>query len=387
MKLFHFVLLMVVFTTASFAQNVSVTDYDVPVSSAKILRFNGNWNFAQQNNDVSSTVDNVSSSLSGGLIFKYFYSSLPFAWDIDANANTSKLHGEKFKYDLTVKPGIRKYIWDDKDWFGAAGAEIYHKNSFDKPETYASLGVGYGRYINATALAKTVRIEEHFIREGVINDNMPKVSMIEIAKIIEREDEYKGIYGPTYEAFWYKDIEAVIKETGNLTGATLGAIGLLRMQQVLKGINEIVNDRYYGWDVRASTLFNLSAPFDSLKTKVPQLELGARYSYPITWRSQLNAFTRMRTPVDSNFFKESRMEVGVDYIYELSNRINFVGTYRAVNHTPAVGDSHLNHALDASFVFYLENQIYLVFTNSLIKNDTSKKTNFGSSLTFQYNMF
>lgn len=79
-----------------------------------------------------------------------------------------------------------------------------------------TIGAEYGRYINATALAKAVRIEKHLLRENIISDHLPRATMIKIANIIDRQDEYRNIYGETYENFWLFDMENEIRASGLL---------------------------------------------------------------------------------------------------------------------------------------------------------------------------
>ncbi|HMU44173.1 MAG TPA: hypothetical protein PKA80_12815 [Ignavibacteriaceae bacterium] len=369
--------------TSVLAQNVSVEDYDVPISTAKILRFTGTYNWAQSSND--SVVFVTANNATANLVFSTFYSSLPFAWFLDVNATGGK-NFDQYNHDVTIAPSIRKYLWDDKNWFGFASAFVEHANTYKQIASDVTLGGGYGRYINATALAKAVRIEEHLIRESVISGNLPKETMIKIANIIEREDEYRGIYGDTYEKDWYEAIEKEIKASGLLNGESLGAIGILRTQQVLKGINEIVRDRYYGWDLTLGVLFNLST-WDKSDTRSPALSFGGRFSHPIAWRSQINAFANINSPLDSTFFKFYFLNAGLDYVYELSNKINFLASYRMNLTQPSVGDSFIDHNLLGSFVFYLENSINLGINAGVVRSGISKTTDLFTSVSVQYNLF
>lgn len=383
MKSLKQVLFSLVLCSMVMAQNVSVTDYSVPVSSAKILRLTGNYNWAQSSTDSTTVVTaNVASATAN---FRYFYSSLPFAWFVDVDATGGKSFGN-YTHDISIRPRIQKYIWDDQDVFGFASLEARHANTFKQIESNLKAGGGYGRFINATALAKAVRIEEHLLREKVISGNLPKETMIKIANIIEREAEYKGVYGDTYEKVWYEDIEREIKESGYMVGTGLGAIGILRTQQVLKSINERVNERFYGWDVTLGVLFNLSTR-DKSPTSSPALDLGGRFSHPIGWSSQIDMFANVNTPLDSNFFKNVNSVAGLNYLYELSNRINFVSGYRLNYFMPAVGDSYADHSLSAGFIFYLENQINLGINVSLVRGGLTKRTDLGSNVTLQYNFF
>ncbi|MBE2279405.1 MAG: hypothetical protein IAE91_03355 [Ignavibacteriaceae bacterium] len=374
-----------ILTATSFGQNVKVSDYQVPVSTAKIFRLSGFYNFNQTTNDSATTVLNNSASATA--FFRYFYSSLPFAWFIDVDATGGK-NFDEFNHDISIRPSIRKYFSNESDFFGFGALSLRHANTYKQIASDLTVGGGYGRYINATALAKAVRIEEHLKRENVITGFLPKNTMIAIANIIEREDEYRGVFGDTYEKEWYEAIEGEIKASGMLTGNSLGAIGILRTQQVLKSINERVNERYYGWDLTLGVQFNLSR-FDKSETRAPALSVGGRYSHPISWQSQVNAFFSVSTPMDSTFFKDVIGQAEIDYIYELSNRINFVAAYRINYIVPNIGDSYADQYVDASFIFYLENNINLGVNASLAKfgSNFNNRTDIRTSISLQYNLF
>jgi hypothetical protein len=365
------------------AQNVTVSDYDVPVSKAKILRLNGTYNWSQSSNDTLTVV--TANNAAATLTLRSFYSSLPFAWFFDVDATGGKSYSD-WTHDISLRPSIRKYIWDDMDWFGFAAMDVRHANTYKQIESNVQVGGGYGRYINATALAKTVRIEEHLLKEGVVKNHMPKETMIKIANIIEREEEFKGVYGSTYEKEWYEAIEKEIGDSGYLVGNSLGAIGILRMQEVLKGINEIVNPRYYGWDLNLGVLFNLSKQ-DKSPVNPPALDLSGRFSYPIGWSQQVDASAGVNTPVDSTFFKQVGIVAGINYLYEFSNKINFIAGY-TLNYTkPVAGNSYADHTITGAFVFYLENYINLAINANMVRSGRTKQTNLGSTVSLQYNFF
>ena len=135
--------LSVIFITSTsiFAQNVVVEDYKVPVSVAKQLRFTGTYNWAQSSNDSLTLV--TANNASASVLFSTFYSSLPFAWFLDVYAVGGK-NFDQYNHDMTIAPSIRKYIWDDKNWFGFASAFVEHANTFKQIATDVTLGGGYG---------------------------------------------------------------------------------------------------------------------------------------------------------------------------------------------------------------------------------------------------
>jgi len=369
---------VIIFSLTVNAQNVSVTDYRVPISKAQTLRFDGSWNWGQTGDNV--TANNATANL----LYKIFYSSLPLAWDVNVAATGGKNKAD-LNHNIRIDTRFRKYIWEERDWFGLAQLIAQHANFYKDVAVDLTVGFGFGRYINATALAKAVRIEEHLIKDGIITGYLPKEIMINIANIIERESEFLNVYGDTYQTYWYDAIEQEIIKADELEHDNVGSLGILRMQQVLLGINERVNERFFGWDVSAGILFPLST-FDKSPVGNPNLTIQARYSFPISWRTQINAIARAFTPLDSVFFKDVTVQTGVDFIYELSNRINFVSGYRYGLVKPAIGSAISEHNFNASFWYYLENNIYLTISGNLTKQGNNPRI-LTTQVGLQYNLF
>lgn len=372
------ILLLVAFSMLP-AQNVSISDYQVPVSSAKQLRLNADWSWGQTG-DVPTA-----NTINGSLLFKTFYSSLPFAWFVNANGTTNKTLSNDWQYATHLDGEARKYLWDNQDWFGSGGLSFDYAKSDSQPDINARIAGGYGRYIDATALAKAVRIEDHLMTENAIKDHMPKETMIKIANIIEREQEFKDLYGTTYEVQWFAAIEKEIKDSGALVGENLGAIGLYRIRQVLFAINERVNPRYYGWDVSAGIEKKL---MDRLKGDLgpAQLSIQGDYAYPIDWSMQANGKIKINTPIDSSFFKRVIINAQLDYLYELSNRINFTATYNLVYDKPMNVDAIKSHTVTAGFLFYIENNINYGFNASYSQVGDLPSVK-AVNMSLQYNLF
>lgn len=377
MKIFFLLVLLI--SPVLLAQNVNVTDYQVPISRAQTLRFDGSWNWSQTGSSVTANNANAT------LLYRTFYSSLPVAWFIDIDATGSKSFSE-YSHNVVFDGSFRKYIWEKRDLFGFARLNVQHAKPYDQIASDLTVGFGYGRYINATALAKAVRIEEHLLRDDVISEHLPKETMINIANIIEREAEYQTTYGEIYEQHWFDDIEEEIQKTDSLKEVNVGSVGILRMRQVLFNINERVNDRYYGWDVTAGILFPISTAYDSLGTGNPNLTIGGRFAFPLNWRTQINTTAEVFTPIDSAAFDQVRARLGIDFIYELSNRINFVTGYRFGLFKPIEGSVSREHNLTASFWYYIENNIYFTVSADYTKIGDLPRI-ISTRVGLQYNLF
>ncbi len=369
---------VIFFSASIYSQNVKVSDYQVPVSTAKTLRFDGQWSWSQTGSSVTSNNANAS------LFYRTFYSSLPIAWFINVDATGGKNFGD-YTNNENTDFSFRKYIWDENNWFGSARLSAQYADSYKQIASDLTVGFGYGRYIDATSLAKAVRIEDHLLRDGLIKTYLPKEIILKVAYIIERESEYRDIYGQTYESYWFEAIENEIKKSGVLKNEGLGALGIFRMREVLFGINERVNPRYYGWDANLGILFHITTS-DKSPTGDPNLSLSGRYSIPVSWLIQINATAEVFTPLDTLFVKQITSRAGVDFIYELSSRINFVSSYR-LGYTKYFDEStYFEHTLNVSFWYYLENNIYLTINGDFIKQGTNPKV-LSTRVGLQYNLF
>ena len=349
------------------AQNVSVTDYQVPVSAADRLLIDFSMNHATSGSDATTSKGNI------GGIYKRFYDSLPFGYSIDIIGSglvDKSIVTDEYNtnYQVNGDAGVKKYLMQNsaalKDLFGSVRASSNMLKDYDQPASSLTVGVGYGRFIEATDLAKAVRIEEFLIKEGELSDHLPKETILEISKIINREGEYRDKYGETYEKEWYKDMETVMRESNLLKEGGLGAIGILRIEEVLE--REDIADRFYGWDVTLGSRFDITLPFTGQDRSPANLDVSASYARPIAWRWQVSERISMNTPFD-NFGTAFSSSLSSDISYELSNRIDVRLRHLLRLEKLEADDAKISHSLGASFIYYIENNLNLVVTEQITK--------------------
>jgi hypothetical protein len=241
--------------------------------------------------------------------------------------------------------------------------------------------VGYGRFIEATALAKAVRIEAFLIKEGELTDHLPKATILEISKIINREGEYEDRYGETYKKEWYRDMETIMYESGLLKEDGLGAIGIIRIEEVLE--REDIADRFYGWDVTLGSKFDITTPFTGEGHSPINLDVSASYARPITWRWQISERISINTPFDAlgTAFSSS---LSSDISYELSNRVDLRLRHLIRLEKPEAENAEASHSFGLSFLYYIENNFNLVATQQIEKSPEEHiTTNFTIALNYR----
>jgi len=377
---------------AATAQNVSVTDYDVPVSKAERLLVDLTANHATKGSDKTASNGNV------GAVYKRFYDSLPFGYSIDVTGSGStaldpKTDEYESTYNADLSGSIKRYIWDKnaslKDIFGSARFDANMLKDYDQPNSSVTIALGYGRFINATGLAKAVRMEGFLIDENEITGNLPKDAMVELAKIVDRRGEYEDTHGATYKKQWYADMEEVIRKSGMLKEDAIGAVGILRMDEVIE--REQIADRFYGWDLAVGSKFDLTVVDPTTGKEVdelpsPPLDVSAHYARPVAWEWQFNAGTRWSSPFD-NLGKAYTGSAAADLTYELTNRVDFRARYGMKLGKIEDVDAEVAHSAGVALIYYIENQVNLVAQEQIEKaaGDEDATTNF--TLTLNYRVF
>ena len=376
--------LLLLFVGGVSAQNASVSDYQVPVSSADRFFIDFSANHAAIGSDTTTSKGNV------GGVYKRFYDSLPFGYSIDVIGSglvDRNIRADAYETDYQISGDghVKKYLMQNnealKNLFGSVRVNSDMLKRYDRPASAVTIGVGYGRFIEATALAKAVRIEAFLIKEEELKAHLPKAAILEVSEIINRRGEYEDKYGEVYEKEWYDDMEAVMHESGLLKADALGAIGVLRIEEVLE--RERIADRFYGWDVTLGSRFDITMPFRGQKRPTANLDVSASYARPISWKWQISERFSMNTPFDE-FGVAFLSSLSSDISYELSNRIDLRVRHLIRLEKPEKGNSQVSHSLRLSFIYYIENNVNLVATEQIEKvSEEDITTNFTVALNYR----
>lgn len=347
------------------AQSVSPTDYEVPQSTAQQLRLGASYGYAGSGTDVQTNDGSAS------LLYNRFYNSLPFAFDLNFTGlgSTQRTVDDKQvnAYSYIAEAGVRKYFKPEGKLFYSFESRATGNDDFDRPSIDITPGVGYGRFIRVSPLAQAVRIEEFLLQENVIKGRLSRAVMIELGQVIEARPQYETEHGANYRIHWYEAMEKVIARSGKFTQKGFGAVGTLRIEEVL--FQEHINERFVGWDARAGVRLEALTPDSDLDRQDPSLSLRFRYARPLGWKSQLDFSGQYSSPFTGDFGNKVYTLSGtVNYLYEISNRVDFtLSNIVTANRSDSNIDAALSEQLRSGFIFYIENQITLNVTGQFSK--------------------
>ena len=351
------------------AAMVNLNRYTFPTSTSQSAYLTGNFNLSGTSADCTQTAYNTSAAAS----YDLFYRSLPFSYNfniigniVSARAITEGAESED-AYDVRATTRGNKYFYSDRDFFGFGAATFEYRkqqgaDTVDDPYVDVSAGVGYGRTIDATVLKQAWRMQEDWKRYKVITGDLPDEALMDLARVIDRRSEFQSRYGSVeYRKYWYEAMEQVLRDANVLTGPSLGAIGILRIQEVL---DEPTGRRITGWEARLGGGMVLSN-FDGSEGD-PFAAAEFDWSQPVSIDLQLNNnfYSRAVFSTDPSYVIGDRFQV----YYEITNRIDWDNSVRAEMSVPtaAGAENDLTGNFTSAFLFYLENR--LTFGPSFIVN-------------------
>lgn len=368
-KIYGYCLLMVFFLWPGIASAITMWDYTIPESYSREVYLTSAFNLNDGNQEQASY---------NGFVMGWYdtrYSSIPFEWALRADARVDLERGENkdnrsdYGYDTFAATYFDKYLGDSKflsfaDLDVGFRREIGAKSS-DEPYVEIGGGVGYGRLYNATVLAKAIRIVEDLILYGVISEKISDAGYLELARVIDLEEEFQSGYSVTeYKKFWYEAMEDVLRNEGVLDEGNLGAIGIVRIEDILE--QERFGVRAHGWKIKAGISY-VASNYENGKDEDPAVftsfELGIPYSYLLQFNEKLTYTSVLGHDT------MHRITNVMSVIYEISNRIDWQNswTFNADLSTRKEENDRISNAFTSSFYYYLVNRIWaqasLTFTH------------------------
>jgi len=350
---------------------IEMTDYKVVDSYYQDAYLNGNLNVDSGNQEQTSY------DLHLDLNFRTLSSTLPYSWDLEVVGNSDITRGEnrddktQRSYNSIATAHFDKYINGNEKLFAYGATKLgYQKvataNEADDPYVKVGAGIGWGRVYNATPLAKAIRIVEDLKKYKIIKKELSKSGYIKLASVIDNESAFKSKYSPTeYKKYWYEAMEKVFREDGVLDKESLGAFGIVRMDEILN--IEKVSNRLHGWKVRGG-FGKILSNYDG-ESEDPTADGEFEYGLPIGLSSQFSERLYIEKLLDSDTDTQFSLTNLMTYTYEISNRVDWANSWVIEYQANDKTDDITSNSFSTGFIYYLPNRLNLTATFSLSKRD------------------
>ena len=338
------------------AENISLYDYEEATSAYEDAYINADFNLQSGNQEQTSY------DLDLNLDYEKVLSSPDRNTKFDFVGDTSKNRGANADdptithYQAFGSVTADNYFESNSNgafWYGKG--ELGLQKDMEDPYTKATVGIGYGRVVNATPMARAIRMVEALTERNLLTQAPSKAAYQAVANIIAREDEYRSKYGAAdYEMNWIQDIESAL-------GGGIGVKGAIKSYDVL--VNERISTRKHGWLVRAgvgavlsdATQFSNEAIFTAVLDDNDD-------SYRISNAMSLTHEISDRVDWENSWLldyvdHESSNDVTTNalastYRYYISNALSFAVTAKLANVEDGI-DGNNNDKLDKSLVMGL----------------------------------
>lgn len=346
--------------------DVTLYDYTEATSAYEDAYLSGNANITKSRSDAQTAYDlklginydKVLSTPKRDTTFKVDGNGL-VSRSGTAGATSTDVYsaGASATIDTYFREGSRGGFW-----YGSGSVRA--NSASDDLETKLGVGLGYGRVVNVTPMAKTIRLIEALSHQGSISSKPSKAVHNQIANIVAKEAEYASKHGrKDYQKFWLGDIETLLKNSGVLAG-NLNAAGILETRDVL--VDERISTRKLGWKVRAGLSY-IGSNFDGIKDK-PGLELGAEYHKPLSNRTQFSneavATAILDTAKDAYNFNNK-----MTLTHEVDDRIDWENSWTLDHSKAQTGNDVTTNTLSSTFLYELTNSLDYSVTAKIANTD------------------
>ncbi|MBF0209720.1 MAG: hypothetical protein HQK64_08490 [Desulfamplus sp.] len=341
---------------------IELTDYLDPNYQYHDAEFGLQFNMSDGNQDQ------ISYNGIASLLYEMEYSTLPLKWDANLNVDTDFSRGgdenDSSRKNLYIDGDttVKKYLGDYTGPFVYGGLVLgvrdLEGSEDDDPYTKVSAGLGYGRITTATPLMEAIRCVEDLTKYGLIAGEVKDEVYLKLADIIARESEYISRYSRReYEKYWYEDMEIVFKEAGILRNETLGALGIIRIQDILT--DERVLKRKHGWEAGVQLDYLISDY--SGNDDDPGMGIYYEYAKPYGLKWQFIDRVSYSTVLVDGEFGDAAHKItnSLELNYEMTDKIDWENIWKLdiIWESDSDRDDTYLNLVDTGLRFYISNTV------------------------------
>ena len=321
------------------------------------------------------------------LRFWQFMDSPTFGYDINAaltlqTKGAPGADGEDTTIDFDLNSGghtsVKYYFTPENDTFGYFGI-TGTASGLDRYSLVGNLGVGYGRFKDATPLQRAAEIERALMDLGDVAIPFGPGFLISLAQETERVHEAEETSAERAE----RVSDFII---ANAPGSpVLSPAGVITVNDLL---NKQVMRRSVGWEVRAGLGYPIIIPAD--ETRSVQAVASASLGMPIAFYTQVNVTAQASSPID-NLASVYTVGVQGEVVHTFNENLD-VGANATLNLSGREGDESIvswgvGAFADVQIIEGLSLVTTATYRDETRRNDVWEQAAFGITASVRYRFF
>jgi hypothetical protein len=343
--------------------------YTPPRSEFRDLKLSANYRY--YNDQFKDDRDNVNSG-SLRASFARFLDAPSFGLSQQANLKLD-MTKEAFNYQAEGSVNWRAYV-EQTNFFGFAGMESQGATVFKNPGVRASAGVGYGRFKDVTALSKALKIQERLVGLKALSAPLPADALFELADTIGRRLEFSDV------ASLVQRLEEVIEASGFVPQGQLGAIALLRIEEI---VNETADEKLCGWELRLGGGYELLDPQGGNRDWLTLASF--EYALAPAPRSQFKSSFRFSSSLA--LLEDYVLVAQASYSFRISETIDTQTSYNFVRTKPNMRSPLDIQSIDLRLTFQVQANLNLALQLEFTLASDFEEWTQGLTITANYDLF
>ncbi|MCX8103917.1 MAG: hypothetical protein N3E42_05750 [Candidatus Bipolaricaulota bacterium] len=343
--------------------------YTPPRSEFRDLKLAANYRY--YNDQFADNRDNVNS---GSLRASFSRLLDAPAFGISQQATVKlDLTRDTLSYQADGAMNFRAYF-DHTNFFGFVGAEAQGATTFISPGLRVSAGLGYGRFKDVTALSKALKIQERLLELKAISVPLPATVIFELADTIGRRREFPDV------ASLVQRLEEIIEATGFIPQGQLGAVALLRMEEIL---SETADEKLCGWELRVGGGYEV---LDAQGGARDWLTLASfEYALAPAPRSQFKSSLRFSSSLA--LLEDYVLIAQASYSFRISETIDAQASYNFVRTQLKARSSLDIQGIDLRLTFQIQANLNLAVQLEFTLASDFEEWTQGVTITANYDLF
>jgi len=239
-------------------------------------------------------------------------------------------------YTTYADGNYKRYFEPEANFFAFAGASARSSSEFQSLGLMINAGVGCGRFVDVTPLARATRIDNYLVDSGALSQHLLPLDLRNLAVEIGSRATYEST------AALLAEIQDVIEGSGYIR---IGGLDALNIAEITRFIQSEGFSRYCGWDAKFGLGFEL---IDASGGANDIVFTGAfNYAFATTPNEQFLVQGSLSGP--PSIFEENRMDVTVAYDYLFSDLLSLAVSYEFSRETWASQPTDIHRlAFDAT---------------------------------------